>query len=128
MKIIKTTLLSLFVAVSIGAFSTAALAEADAGRISYKPAEAINMVAGRIQDAINGITSGDDGDAAAKKIKFAQDGSKEINANDKVDMARGRANNKLKEANKFAKESNLQEAEAALRDAHKLFEALKGLL
>ncbi len=127
MKIIKNVLFYLFIAASMGAVSTAALAEAKEGRITYKAVDAIDLVVGRIQDAINGITSGDDGEAAAQKIKFAKDGVKEINSI-KVDRARETATAKLKDAIKFAKENNIQEAEAALRDAHKQFDALKGLL
>ena len=43
MKTLKTILLSLFIAASMGAVSTSALAEVDPGRITYKPAEAIDM-------------------------------------------------------------------------------------
>ena len=128
MKTLKTILLSLFIAASIGAVSTSALAETDAGRVTYKPAEAIDMVTAKIQAAIEGISKGASGEEAAALIKPAIDLSKEINANDKVDNARAKANRKLKSAMSHAKESALQEAEAELRDAKKEFEALKGLL
>jgi hypothetical protein len=128
MKTLKTILLSLFIAVSMGAVSTSALAEVDPGRISYAPAEAINMVVAQIQVAIEGISQGASGEEAAALIKKASDLSKEINANDKVDMARSKANRKLKAARSHAQESALQEAEQELRDAKKAFEALKSLL
>lgn len=128
MKTLKTILLSLFIAASMGAVSTSALAEVDPGRITYKPAEAIDMVVAKIQAAIEGISKGASGDEAAALIKPAIDLSKEINANDKVDNARAKANRKLKSAITHAKESALQEAEAELRDAKKDFEALKSLL
>ena len=128
MKTLKTILLSLFIAASMGAVSTSALAETDAGRITYKPAEAIDMVVGKIQAAIEGISKGASNDEAAALIKQASDLSKEINANDKVDNARAKANRKLKSAMSHAKESALQEAEAELRDAKKDFEALKSLI
>ena len=128
MKTLKTILLSLFIAASMGAVSTSALAETDAGRITYKPAEAIDMVTAKIQTAIEGISKGASGDEAAALIKPAIDLSKEINANDKVDNARAKANRKLKSAMSHAKESALQEAEAELRDAKKDFEALKSLI
>jgi len=128
MKTLKTILLSLFIAASMGAVSTSALAETDAGRITYKPAEAIDMVVGKIQVAIEAISKGASGEEAAALIKQASDLSKEINANDKVDNARAKANRKLKSAITHAKESALQESEAELRDAKKDFEALKGLL
>ena len=128
MKTLKTILLSLFIAASIGAVSTSALAETDAGRVTYKPVEAIDMVTAKIQAAIEGISKGASGEEAAALIKPAIDLSKEINANDKVDNARAKANRKLKSAMSHAKESALQEAEAELRDAKKDFEALKSLI
>jgi len=128
MKTLKTILLSLFIAASMGAVSTSALAEVDPGRITYKPAEAIDMVVAKIQAAIEGISKGASNEEAAALIKQASDLSKEINANDKVDNARAKANRKLKSAMSHAKESALQEAEAELRDAKKDFEALKSLI
>jgi len=128
MKTLKTILLSLFIAASMGAISTSALAEVDPGRITYKPAEAIDMVVAKIQAAIEGISKGASNEEAAALIKQASDLSKEINANDKVDNARAKANRKLKSAMSHAKESALQEAEAELRDAKKDFEALKSLI
>ena len=128
MKTLKKILLSLFIAASMGAVSTSALAETDAGRVTYKPAEAIDMVTAKIQAAIEGISKGASNDEAAALIKPAIDLSKEINANDKVDNARAKANRKLKSAMSHAKESALQEAEAELRDAKKDFEALKSLI
>jgi len=128
MKTLKTILLSLFIAASMGAVSTSALAETDAGRITYKPAEAIDMVVAKIQAAIEGISKGASNEEAAALIKPAIDLSKEINANDKVDNARAKANRKLKSALSHAKDSALQEAEQELRDAKKDFEALKSLI
>ena len=128
MKILKTILLSLFIAASMGAVSTSAFAEVDPGRITYKPADAIDIVVAKIQAAIEGISKGASNEEAAALIKQASDMSKEINANDKVDNARAKANRKLKSAISHAKESALQEAEQELRDAKKDFEALKGLL
>ena len=128
MKTLKTILLSLFIAASMGVVSTSALAEVDPGRITYKPAEAIDLVVAKIQAAIEGISKGASNVEAAALIKQASDLSKEINANDKVDNARAKANRKLKAAMSHAKESALQESEAELRDAKKDFEALKSLL
>jgi hypothetical protein len=128
MKTLKKILLSLFIASAMGAVSTSALAETDAGRVTYKPAEAIDIVTGKIQAAIEGISKGASSEEAAALIKPAIDFSKEINANDKVDNARAKANRKLKSAMSHAKESALQEAEQELRDAKKDFEALKSLI
>ncbi|MEI6336683.1 MAG: hypothetical protein WCS87_19170 [Methylococcaceae bacterium] len=128
MKTLKKFLLPLFIAASMGAVSTSALAETDAGRVTYPPAEAIDMVTAKIQVAIEGISKGASNDEAAALIKPAIELSKEINANDKVDNARSKANRKLKSALTHAKDSALQEAEQELRDAKKDFEALKSLI
>jgi hypothetical protein len=128
MKTLKKVMLSLLVASSIGAVSTSALAESDPGRVTYKPAEAIDMTKGKIQLAIDSIKTGGSGDAVDTLIKDALNMSKEINANDRVDSNRSKANNKLKSAKTHAKENALQEAEQELRDAQKMFEDLKPLI
>ncbi|MDD2722959.1 MAG: hypothetical protein PHH59_02925 [Methylovulum sp.] len=128
MKNLKKILLSLLVASAMGGVSAVAVAESDPGRITYAPTEAIDMVAAKVKVAIDAVSTGSDGEAVAKLIKDAMDASKEINANDKVDMARSRANNKLKSARTHAKENALQEAEQELRNAYKGFQDLKGLL
>jgi hypothetical protein len=125
---LKKLLLSMFIASSMGAVSTSALAESDPGRITYAPAEAIDITAAKVKLAIDAISTGSEGEAVSKLIKDALDASKEINANDKVDMARSRANNKLKSARTHVKQAALQEAEQELRDAYKGFQDLKGLL
>ncbi|MDO9168718.1 MAG: hypothetical protein Q7U18_06440 [Methylobacter sp.] len=128
MKILKKILLSLLIAASIGAVSTSVLAETDVGRVTYAPADAIDIVAGKIKVALDAVTSGSEGEQVAELIKDASDATKEINANDKVDIGRSRANNILKLARKHAKESALQEAEQELRNALKAFNDLKSLI
>jgi hypothetical protein len=128
MKMLKKILLASFIAASLGAVSTSAMAETDKGRITYAPADAINNVGAKIKVAIDAAASGTEGDALADLIKEASDLSKEINANDKVDRARASANNTLKSARKLAQEGKKDEAVEALKDAAKKFEALKGLL
>lgn len=112
----------------MGAVSTSAMAETDKGRITYAPADAINLAITKIKGALDAVTSGAEGAQVEELIKDALDASKEINANDKVDVARGRANNKLKSAKLHAKQAALQEAEQELRDAQKMFEDLKKML
>ncbi len=128
MKTLKKALLSLLIASAMGAASTVAVAETDAGRITYAPTEAIDMVSSKVKASLDALTTGAESDAVAKLIKDALDASKEINANDKVDMARSRANNKLKSARNHLKQGSTQEAEQELRDAYKGFQDLKGLL
>ena len=128
MKSLKKILLSLLIAASVGTVSTSVLAESDPGRISYTPVEAIDLVVSNINAAIAAIDKGASAEEVATLIKLASDGSKEINANDKVDMARTKANRKLKSAMAHAKESALPKAEEELKEAGKDFEALKGLI
>jgi len=128
MKTFKKILLSLMIASSMGAFSCSAFAEASDGRISYSPIDAINLVESKIKIAIDAIAGGADGDSASALIKNAIDATKEINANDKVDMAKQKATGRLKSAKTHAKEAALQEAEQELRDAQKRFEDMKGML
>ena len=128
MKSLKKILLSLFITASVGTVSTSVLAESDPGRISYTPVEAIDLVVSNINAAIAAIDKGASAEEVATLIKLASDGSKEINANDKVDMARTKANRKLKSAMAHAKESALPKAEEELKEAGKDFEALKGLI
>jgi hypothetical protein len=128
MKILKKILLSLLIAASMGAVSTSVLAETDKGRVTYAPAEAIDITISKIKIALDAVNSGTEGEKVSELIKDALDSTKEINANDKVDIARSRANNVLKAAKLHAKESALQEAEQELRDAMKMFDALKSLI
>ncbi|WP_366513230.1 hypothetical protein [Methylobacter sp.] len=125
---LKKILLASLIAASMGAVSTSAMAETDKGRVTYAPADAINNVSAKIKVAIDAAASGTQGDALADLIKDASDLSKEINANDKVDRARASANNVLKSAKKLAQEGKTQEAEEALKEAAKKFEALKSLI
>jgi len=127
MKMMKKVLLSLLIAASVGAVSSSALAETDPGRITYSPSDAVDLVMGKIQLALNAIEQGADGEQADKLIKAALDANKEINVNDKVDVQRARVANKLKAARAHAKQAALQEAEQELRDAYKGYGDLKKL-
>ncbi|WP_292432399.1 hypothetical protein, partial [Methylobacter sp.] len=86
------------------------------------------LVGGKIKVALEAAASGADSAKVADLTKEALDASKEINANDKVDIARSRANNKLKAAKKHASDGSVKEAEAELQEAAKMFAALKGLI
>ena len=128
MKILNKILLAAMVGASMGVFSTSAMAEASEGRIVYAPKEAIDLTIKKIETALATATTGGDAETIATQAKDALDMSKEINANDKVDIARSRANNHLKAARSAAKAGNIPEAEQHLRAGLQAFEALKGLL
>lgn len=128
MKFLKKFGLAVLIATSMGTFSSAALAEVDEGRIAYAPDEAIDLVKSKIKIAQEGIAAKKSGDEVAGMILEALHASKEINANDKVDSARMKANTILKSAKKHAKEGNLTEAGTELETAHKKFEDLRPLI
>jgi len=128
MKTFKKIFFSLVIASAAGSFASVALAEMDSGRTVYAPADAIDLVAGKTKIALDALNSGQNPDVVYKLINDALAASKEVNANDKVDMARSRANNKLKAARKFLKEDSTQQAEKELNDAYKGFLELKDLL
>lgn len=112
----------------MGTFSSVALAEASEGRISYAPADAIDLVLGKIKEAQEAIKSGADGETVAKIIKQGLDFSKEVNANDVVDRKRYKANDILKKARAAAKNSSMGEVDASLQEAAKAFADLKAYI
>lgn len=128
MKTLKKIALALFIAASMGAVSTSVMAEAGEGRITYAPAEAIDMVAAKVGVAITALEQGADADKVSALAKDVLDAGKEINANDRVFAARDKVNSKVKSARKHLKEGAMQEAEQELRDAQKGYSALKSLL
>ncbi len=127
MKILKSAIVAFSLALTLGSFSTSAVA-CESGRICYTPEEAIDLVLQNIKAAMEAIDSGSEGEVVSSLIKAASDASKEINANDVVDRNRQRANAILKKARKEAKKEQLQVAEEHLKVAKKKFEALKGML
>lgn len=127
MKILTSVIVAFSLALTLGSFSTSAVA-CELGRICYTPEEAIELVLENIKVAMDAIDSGSEGEVVASLIKAASDASKEINANDVVDRNRQRANALLKKARKEAKKEQLQVAEEHLKTAKKKFEALKGML
>jgi len=128
MKILKKVVLAFLVAVSLGAVSTTAMAEASDGRISYAPADALELIIKKVQIAIEAIDKGATGEEAAKQIKAALDATKEFYASDRIGGAVQRANNTLKTARTHAKAEALQEAEQELRNALKMFQDMQGML
>lgn len=126
MKILKSAVVAFSLAVAMGSFSTAALAEA--GRTTYKPIDAINGTVERIDAAVTAINNGaEDADVAAL-IKKAADFSEEINANDKVARENSKVRGHLKAAMTSAKSANLQEAKEHLGKAKEGMSSLKKML
>jgi len=128
MKILKSAVIACSLTVAMGAFSTAAVAESDPGRITYSPVDAINGISERVAAAEAAINNGASGEEVATLIKKATDFSKELNANDKVDRANSKAKAHLKEGIKSAKAGNMEETKAHINAAKEILATLKGLL
>jgi hypothetical protein len=128
MKILKPFLLSVCLGASMGAFSTAALAECEDGRTCFEPDVAIDNVVEKIMEARHAIDNGADSQGILNLIKEAINLNKEINANDIVDRNRQKAAKYLKLARKEIKKSALQPAESHLLEAEKRFKALHSML
>ncbi|WP_231890815.1 hypothetical protein [Methylomonas koyamae] len=128
MKILKSAVIAFSLAAAMGSFSTAAVAESDPGRVSYKPIDVINEVITRITAAETAINNGAEGDAVVDSIKKAADFIKELNANDKVARAADKARSHLKAAITSAKAANLQETKEHLAAGKQGVEGLKKLL
>ena len=127
MKLLKNIALGLFLAVTSMATTSVAYAYEE-GRITVAPAEAIDNLNAKIKEAQNAITTGLEGKEVAAIMKEAIDLNKEINANDKVDIARQKANNHLKKARFAAKKDKMESASEHLEKAAKGFATLKSLL
>jgi hypothetical protein len=127
MKILKSAVVALTLALSLGTFSTTAVACED-GRTCFGPEQAIDLVLGRIAEAMKAVNDGADPEVILKLIKKAKDGKKEINASDIVSRFASKAAGHLKKAKKAVKNGDLVKASEHLSDAEDGFEGLKSRL
>lgn len=128
MNMLKNLALAFSLAAAVGALSSPAFAETDKGRITYKPAESVEIAVSKIQLAIDAIAKGASADEIDDLIKNAADFSKEINANDKVDRARTKATAKLRGIRAKVKSGATAEAEQELKGVLAEFSHLKDLI
>lgn len=127
MKLLKSAVIAVALALSLGSFSTTAVACED-GRTCFGPEQAIDITVGHVAAAIKAADDKSGKDEVLRHIKAAKDTSKEINANDLVDRNRQRANGYLKKAKKAIKNNDFQSAIDHLGEAEKRFSKLRGLL
>jgi len=127
MKLLKSAVVALTLALSLGTFSTTAVACED-GRTCFGPEQAIDLVLGRIAEAMKAVNEGADPEEIQKLIKKAKDGKKEINASDIVSRHASKAAGHLKKAKKAVKNGDLVKASEHLSDAEDGFEGLKSRL
>jgi ElaB/YqjD/DUF883 family membrane-anchored ribosome-binding protein len=92
------------------------------------PVEGIDSTMGEITQALKSINDNAGTDAIIENIKEALKLSKEINANDKVDRNRNRANDSLKKARGAVKDGDMAKATEQLKEAEKRFADLKTML
>ena len=141
MKILKSAFITTTLVLSLGSFSTTAYAVCLGMACMYNkmtPIEGIEATLGQVAEALNAIQARNNGGAAdssnagddiiISNIKDALKLSKEINANDKVDRNRNRANGDLKKARVAVEEGDLNKATEHLKEAEKRFSALKGMI
>jgi ElaB/YqjD/DUF883 family membrane-anchored ribosome-binding protein len=141
MKLLKSTFVATTLVLSLGSFSTTASAVCLGMACMYNkmtPAEGIDATVGQVNEALKAIQLRNSGGAAGSdkdsdnvitdNIKEALKLSKEINANDKVDRNRNRANDYLKKARKAVKDGDLTKATEDLKEAEQRFVELKSML
>jgi len=126
MKILKSAVIAFSLAIAMGSFSTAAVAEA--GRTHFKPQDAAKAVGDHIAAAETAINNGAPGTEVAAHIKKAADTCEEINANDKVSRENSKVIKHLKAALASAKADNFQESKEHLAKAKEVLENLKKLI
>ena len=130
MKLLKSTVLATALTLTLGSFSVHAEICLGMACMYNKmtPAEGIAAVLVQVNEAIKSVNDKAGEEVIVGNIKEALTASKEINANDKVDRNRNRANDSLKKARASVKDGDLVKASEHLNDAKKRFIELNGLL
>ena len=140
MKFLKSAVVATTLALSLGSFSTTAAVCLGMACMYNRmtPIEGIDATLGQVTEALEAIQLRNSGGAAGSdkdsdnaiisNIKEALKLSKEINANDKLDRNRNRANDYLKKARSAVQEGDLAKATEDLKEAEKRFSDLKGMI
>jgi len=132
MKLLKSAVVATSLALSLSSFSTPTTAEVCLGMAcmynKMTPVEGINATVEQTRQALKAIDDNASEVVIIDNIKDALKVSKEINANDKVDRNRQRANGYLKKARKAVRNDDLKTATEDLREAEQRFLALKGMI
>lgn len=130
MKIIKSTAVATTLVLCLGSFP--ASAEICLGMACMynrmTPLQGIDATLGLVGVAMKSVKDNAGEEVIVENIKEALAMSKEINANDKVDRNRNRANDSLKKARASVKEGDMAKATENLKEAEKRFAELKGWL
>ncbi|HEY8094611.1 MAG TPA: hypothetical protein VIE65_00760, partial [Methylobacter sp.] len=119
MKLLKSAVVATTLALSLGSFS--ANAEVCLGMACMynrmTPIEGIEATVGQVTKALIAIKDNAGDDVVINDIKEALKLSKEINANDKLDRNRNRANDYLKKARAAVQDGDLVKATEHLTEA-----------
>ncbi|MDO9106902.1 MAG: hypothetical protein Q7U57_18320 [Methylovulum sp.] len=130
MKLLKSAVVATALALSLGSLS--ATADVCLGMACMynrmTPVEGIEATVSQVAEALKAISDSAGSEVIISNIKEALAVSKEINANDKVDRNRNRANDYLKKARTSVKDGDLIKATEHLKEAEKRFSDLKGML
>ncbi|MDP1773860.1 MAG: hypothetical protein Q8L15_16420 [Methylobacter sp.] len=130
MKLLKSAVVATTLALSLGSFS--ATADICLGMAcmynKMTPAEGIDATVGQVTKALIAINDNAGVDVVINDIKEALKLSKEINANDKLDRNRNRANDYLKKARAAVQEGDSVKATELLKEAENRFSDLKGMI
>jgi len=131
MKLLKSAVVATTLALSLGSFSTTANAVCMGMACMYNkmtPMEGIDATMGQITETLKAISTKAGNDVIIENIKDALKLSKEINANDKLDRNRNRANDSLKKARGSVKDGDMVAATEYLKEAENRFSELKGMI
>ncbi len=130
MKLLKSAVVATTLALSLGSFP--ATAEVCLGMACMynrmTPAEGIDATVGQVTKALIAINDNAGVDVVIDDIKEALKLSKEINANDKLDRNRNRANDYLKKARTAVQDGDSVKAAELLKEAENRFSDLKGMI
>lgn len=125
MKFLKSSLLALSLLFSFSLFTPAIAC--DSGRTCIPFAATLKMIDKHVVMAITAVDEERDTATIIKHINKAKRLSKEINENDRIDRARGRANGLLKKARSAVKKAKMVKGTKLLKMARKKFASLKAL-
>ncbi len=130
MKLLKSAVVATTLALSLGSFpATADICLGMACMYNkMTPAEGIDATVGQVTKALIAINDNAGVDVVINDIKEALKLSKEINANDKLDRNRNRANDYLKKARAAVQEGDSVKATELLKEAENRFSDLKGMI
>jgi hypothetical protein len=127
MKLLKSAVVAVSLALSLGSFSTTAVACED-GRTCFGPEQAIDIYVGKIAESMKAINDGADAEVIEKLLKRTVSLKKEINASDIVARFASKSAKHVKKARKLVTAGDMAGATAELQVAEDIANSLKARL